>query len=281
MPDGESLAKARALREIYYSRFAFPEWVVAEALWDRFAWRETLVLCHAGSLDEVKALASAREPCNIGLRRYYYELALLERFGYARGLYREGSPNFAVLCTATVRLTRGFSNVKVVNLIGCAHDHPDQPDVKHYNDLAKVCEFYSGMWRLALEAALRSGCRKFRVYKVGGGAFAGARFVRDFEAQVFRRTFVPLMPAFEARGIQVLGYSLDAGFSEARIPDVLEDPAEDVANTLYANAWDPWSMVGNGNAGDRSLDGAWGACSNMSVLCWPVTNPHVRFKEVY
>ena len=24
------------------------------------------------------------------------------------------------------------------------------------------------------------------------------------------------------------------------------------------NAWDPWSMVGNGNAGDNSLDGFFG-----------------------
>lgn len=27
---------------------------------------------------------------------------------------------------------------------------------------------------------------------------------------------------------------------------------------LLVNAWDPWSMVGNGNAGDNSLDGFFG-----------------------
>lgn len=27
---------------------------------------------------------------------------------------------------------------------------------------------------------------------------------------------------------------------------------------LLVNAWDPWSMVGNGNAGDNSLDGFYG-----------------------
>lgn len=275
------LAKARALREIYYQRFEFPEWVLDERLWHQFAWGDTVVLCRKGDLQEVRALASAREPCNIGLRRYYYENALQERFGYARGLYKEGSANFAILCTATVKTrSRGFANVKVVNLIGCAQDHPDQPDFKHYDSLPKVREFYRGMWRLALAAAVRSGCKNFRVYNVGGGAFAGAQFIADFEAQVFRHTFVPLMSEFDAKGIRVLGYSAREGFDEARVPHVLDDPSEDVANTLYVNAWDPWSLVGNGNAGDRSLDGAWGSCSNMGVLCWPVTNPHVRYEEV-
>jgi len=60
--------------------------------------------------------------------------------------------------------------------------------------------------------------------------------------------------------------------SKKFIPDVLftEDTTPD--NTLYINAWDPWSIIGNGNAGDVSLDGFWGRNSNMSVLGWSMTN---------
>ena len=48
---------------------------------------------------------------------------------------------------------------------------------------------------------------------------------------------------------------------------------------LYVNEWDPWSIVGNGNAGDNSLDGFWGR-SAMSVLCWPQTTPHIKIKPL-
>jgi hypothetical protein len=56
------------------------------------------------------------------------------------------------------------------------------------------------------------------------------------------------------------------------IPDVLFTLETTPADTLYINAWDPWSIIGNGNAGDDSLDGHWGRNSNMSVLGWSMTN---------
>jgi hypothetical protein len=60
--------------------------------------------------------------------------------------------------------------------------------------------------------------------------------------------------------------------SDKWIPDVLFTIDTTPANTLYINAWDPWSIIGNGNAGDDSLDGYWGGNSNMSVLGWSMTN---------
>ena len=50
--------------------------------------------------------------------------------------------------------------------------------------------------------------------------------------------------------------------------------------TRYVNAWDPWSMVGNGNESDQSLDGYWGRSTAMAVICWPLSNPHMQFTEV-
>jgi hypothetical protein len=60
--------------------------------------------------------------------------------------------------------------------------------------------------------------------------------------------------------------------SDKFIPDVLFTADTTPADTLYINAWDPWSIIGNGNAGDISLDGHWGRNSNMSVLGWSMTN---------
>ena len=48
--------------------------------------------------------------------------------------------------------------------------------------------------------------------------------------------------------------------------------------SLIINAWDPFSMVGNGNAGDISLDGYFGRISAAGVLSWPVTNPQIQWQ---
>jgi hypothetical protein len=279
------LEKAAILRQIYYERYAFSEWVLDAKLWVNYSWNETVVFYNsADNIDTIKRLLTYREPCNIAMHREYNEQAMKTNFGYSQGVYEKGSPNFAIMCTADVKTrTRGFIKVKVINLIGCAMDNTTQPDYQYYDNLEKLRDFYKRMWYFALVAALKSGCTRFRIYNVGGGAFAGAPYLINFEKQVFEHVFIPYMPIFANHGIEIIGYSPKSGFSTKindRIPNVLDDPAEDIANTLYVNAWDPWSFVGNGNAGDRSLDGAWGSVSNMGVLCWPVTNPKIMFSRL-
>lgn len=56
--------------------------------------------------------------------------------------------------------------------------------------------------------------------------------------------------------------------------------AADLEETVLVNAWDPWSLIGNGNVFDNSLDGYWGRCSNMAVLGWLRTNPDMQFVAV-
>ena len=53
-----------------------------------------------------------------------------------------------------------------------------------------------------------------------------------------------------------------------------------IQEILFVNAWDPWSMVGNGNESDGSLDGYYGRSTNMAVLSWPLTNPNFQFCAV-
>ena len=62
------------------------------------------------------------------------------------------------------------------------------------------------------------------------------------------------------------------------IPKLLFGPTfteELLKYTLFINAWDPWSIIGNGNDADNSLDGFWGRNSNLSVLGWSETNPYL------
>jgi hypothetical protein len=53
-----------------------------------------------------------------------------------------------------------------------------------------------------------------------------------------------------------------------------------IEQTLFINAWDPWSLVGNGNEMDHSVDGFYGRQSALALLCWPVTNPHLQYKRI-
>ena len=55
-------------------------------------------------------------------------------------------------------------------------------------------------------------------------------------------------------------------------PNSIEDDPATLENTLFVNSLNPWSLIGNGNDRDNSLNGFWGRSSNMSVLGWTFTN---------
>jgi hypothetical protein len=190
-------------------------------------------------------------------------------------------PNIAIYCHATVHTEeKGFFDVRVLNLIGCALDSPGQPDFKRFTTKESLIDFYAAMWRLALGALKHLGAKKVQIYNVGGGAFAGP-YGDSFVTEIFEPAFLPLVPAFESAGITVLGYDFHTHvFRGGFIPECLNECGQDLENTVYVNAWDPWSLIGNGNEFDGSLDGYWGRCSNMSVLGWLRTNPEMKIVGV-
>jgi hypothetical protein len=212
------------------------------------------------------------------MRRLYDAEALENRFGWKEGAYAVGMPNIATYCYATIHTEeKGFFNAHILNLIGCALDSLRQPDFQAYTTKEQVLNFYRQMWQLALGAMKHLGKKKFQIYNVGGGAFSGA-YGQYFIQEIFEPAFLPLLSEFEAAGIQVLGYdTATRQFTGGFIPDCLNEPTQDLENTVYVNAWDPWSMIGNGNERDGSLDGYWGRCSNMAVLGWLRTNPEMQF----
>lgn len=274
---------AETIRSLYWEGCAFPEWIIHPTLWNKHIFSDTCVFYHReDNIEHVKRLMLEREPCNIGMRRLYDGEALEKVFGWKYGAYGlqtdSSMPNIAVYCNATIHTDKkGFFQAHVLNLIGCALDSPRQPDFIQYNSKEKVLNFYRDMWRLSIEAVKSLKKSKFQIYNVGGGAFSGQysyRFIED----IFEPSFLPLLPEFEAAGIQVLGYNAETKrFTGGRISECLNEESQDLENTVYVNAWDPWSLIGNGNECDNSLDGYWGRCSNMSVLGWLKTNPDMKF----
>ena len=279
------LQDAIRIRQIYCEGCEFPEWVLDQKLWEKHRFSDTIAFHHKkDSLEDIQKLALQREPCNIGMRRLYDADSLQNIFGWRHGAYGGGDkqmPNFAVYCNATIHTPqKGFFNVHVLNLIGCALDSNRQPDVQNYSTKESVIDFYRQMWRLALGSVKHLKKTKFQIYNVGGGAFAG-KYGNEFTTEIFEPAFLPLLPEFEAAGIQILGYEVQTKqFNGGFIPRCLNEPTQDLENTVYVNAWDPWSLIGNGNEMDNSLDGAWGRSSNMSVLGWLRTNPSMKFVGV-
>ena len=283
--------KAIQIHNIYIPTYNFPNWVLNECLWDTFEFDKTVVYYNKEDrIEDVQTMVREREPCNISMRRIYIEDELEKQFGYRHGAYQKSSidnlmPNIAIYCYATIKTTNCYKKVHAINLVGYAFDTMDQPDYKYFKTKTEdaIIEKYYKMWRKAFSAALdlkKDGkINKIKIFNVGGGAFAGPHF-ETFIENIFEPAFLPLLPFFERAGIQVLGYDIEnKEFNGGFIPDILVTD-KDVEHTLYVNAWDPWSLIGNGNGRDSSLDGYWGRCSNMAVLGWSHTNPFINYRSV-
>ena len=59
-------------------------------------------------------------------------------------------------------------------------------------------------------------------------------------------------------------------------PGNIENVKGNLENTLFVNAWDMLSVVGNGNALDVSLDGFIGRNTSVAVLSTSLTNPYIK-----
>jgi hypothetical protein len=212
-----------------------------------------------------------------------------KEFGWKEGAYTKSTtdklmPNIAIYCNATV-CYKSRMKVHVINLIGCALDSTKQPDWKYFSSRTDndLIVWYTRMWRKALACAIelkqRGEIHAIKLFNVGGGAFSG-KYGDSFTKKIFEKAFSPLIHEFNDRGIQILGYTSKNGeFNGGFIPQTLLTDS-DMEHILYVNAWDPWSLIGNGNSSDNSLDGFWGRCSNMAVLGWSLTNPYIQYRSV-
>ena len=286
-----SLYIAKRIFNIYIPTYHFPSWVLNPNQWNTFEFNKTIVYYDKEeNIQDVQIMVKEREPCNISMKRIYFEHTLEKEFGWKHGAYNRSTfdklmPNIAIYCYATVLLPSGYKNIHVINLVGYAFDNLYQPDYQYFRAKTTnhLIEKYNLMWRKALYAAAdlkKTGkINKIKIFNVGGGAFAPP-FYDDFIETIFEPAFLPLMPLFKEAGIEVLGYDTqEKEFNGGYIPEIL-DTDTDVEHILYMNAWDPWSLIGNGNGRDNSLDGYWGRCSNMAVLGWSETNPYLNYRAV-
>lgn len=265
------LQNAKLLKEIYNPGYEFPEWTLDlyKTSPELFRRARGFYLKQYTKEGEARQLLQQREPVNIAMHRYYDTTLLKRFFGYSIGAYHKLQHNVAVYVQTPVWTgTRNCGLAHVICLIGAALDNPRQPDYMRFCregqcNLQRLRSFYLRVWTLAFRAARYLGLPKLQTsVVVGGGAFAGP--LPDFKAQV---------------------HDVVIQYLHTQYPDIHEAPAVHIPSglcphadeqTLYVNAWDPWSIPGNGNAQDNSLDGFWGRSSAIAVLGWPLANPHLK-----
>lgn len=276
----------KKLYQIYYSSFRPPKWIFKPEIWNKLDFKESIIFYNQkDQLEDVIKVATEREPVNIAMKRVYDRKALNSTFGWEISYYgryyndhKKLAPNIAIYAKTPVRAGKVNRTAHVLNLIGYAFDSRVQPDYKYFENKSfyTLLNRYVKVWKYAFICAKLKKLTQIHISAVGGGAFAptnisGAKFISQI-----------LQPAIEkARRAEDKSKKIKLIWTsnpEFIVPDSFSTISQKEMNkTLYINAWDPWSMVGNGNEGDNSLDGFWGRSSALAPLCWPLSNPYIKY----
>ena len=204
--------------------------------------------------------------------------------------------------------------VHVFNSIGFAFDNTDQPDYKYYlkpkltsEKKKELTKDLTNALRLFLVCAKNKKLSNVCFCYLGGGFFK-TEYERqkhsyiDLFAECMDKALSAELPSFgNLQSIYFSGGSrleyekpkLTAVLNKYKhphgivkeirfgedIPSIFNDL--DTEKTLFMNAWDPHSVVGNGNESDRSLDGWFGRLGDLALLCTPATNPHMLRPEAF
>jgi hypothetical protein len=201
--------------------------------------------------------------------------------------------NIAVFCRTPVCFlpsAREFTwkIANVLNVIGVALDKREQTDYLILKNSANPKEKYIEMVEKVFNKIKYCFIKNKFTHLVlsGFGTNNFAYYANDFNIdarQVWKDCFY--------KCLDELNYCEDATIilnyidfvpeypiqSHSSIEKILYSTKQDVLDkTLFINAWDPHSIIGNGNELDNSLDGYWGRISAMSVLGCGLTNPNIR-----
>jgi hypothetical protein len=311
-PSSSLVPSISRLYSCYQLVYRPPLWVgqseFQSAVW-KYASHAKVYYPYGASFSEVKQLATQREPTNLGGDKLYDRERLLAEYGYAESPYKIGSPNIAIFCRTPVLTTRMISpdRVKYANILSAiapALDTQEQPDYRYLaSDPRQPKRNYkyacmmAAAFRHIRTCFIEDGYRRLVMTGLGMGNFKYYAEELDIDAEhIFREClFRGLGDLFTpATGKEMWLNCTRAVVLREHIPAELRNQVilkaldiqtlldnlkqTELDETLIINAWDPFSMVGNGNAGDISLDGYIGRISAIGVLSWPITNPQIQWQ---
>jgi hypothetical protein len=305
------------LYDLYKSGYGPPGWALeaSDTILRDYA-STAVVICDAGdSPNDVVALLAGREPTHIGSSCIYNAENACAGVEGAYGPlarraleYGQLPPNIATMAYVPIynKDTGTSTTVWITNLIGLALDHEMQPDFIWWETQGKstmaLVRFYTKVMRKAFASARHVEAKRLVLTAMGTGDSVDLVGMRQ---QNFIHNV--LLPAIHnaSKEIQAepIEFSVGGRALQLRVPwGVLSltsagdeylgeqfgnigsfpecfstESSELLAETVVCNAWDPWSIAGNGNEHDAnaSLDGNIGRASAVAILTHPATNPYL------
>ena len=258
-------------------------------------------------LDKVKKLTTQRDIVNIAMKRPFDKKKLLNLFKYKNGIYgTEGyqNLNISIYCHTPFIQKKNYkkeqfnlnNKIHIISVYGLALDSKKQPDYIYLNKMKKIEErkkyvynIYKTIFIQVLQCAVDKNLNEIIFTGVGLGFFNQLSKKLKIETkQIFIEILSDYIKIFKEKNKKLMfGYytkKLKTISNKNQLKfDILDYPFENMIekqNTLYVNAWDPFSLVGNGHFNDNSLDGNVGAQSAASILCWPITNKYINYKII-
>ena len=306
---------ATRLLYVYKEDYRFPLWAL-ENLEDpetqEMMSQVRVFYSNFDDLSKVKKLVEDREPVNIMMKtdKYFNRPKFLQLTGRDSAAYHnmEKPPNFAIYAPVWVNLTgEDFSpktapgvlkKFHILNAIGLALDAVDQPDYKRFvtleNEQRKtwVTAFYRRLFHLIFQATEKLGKKYLCMSLVGANNFASlyndgeVTTLRKFQRKIWWLTFRSVAVKYKQIGYVFMGAENtgienlvdNRGYFPADFSGITDGVREDM---LFVNAWDPFSIAGNGNLGDDSLDGWIGRSTNVGLSTLPAVNRTMKSAGTY
>lgn len=260
--------------------------------------------------DMAETLAKEREPVNIAMDNNSYmkkgwSQRLQKNFGYKQAAYKHIAsngnyypPNIMILATTPVQ-GGGLHRIHVINAIALALDNERQRDWKQLpKERDMVIKFLKRSYRVLFERIYNVAIENDFKTIVFVGMIGSAAFWSAVRKKLGLEYLKVIQPVFDSVRLKktsirtiisqfISPWSTDPLHFDVNkhIKDITNDTSNalglkstDLPRTVFVNAWDPYSIVGNGNCGDNSADGAFGCQTCMQVLTWPYTNPYIAYK---
>lgn len=269
--------------------------------------------------EDIKKLANQREPSNISMIQHYNEANLVQwshthgnvQDGYKVGYYQQYydthskiAPNIAIYTYTPVFINDFKSDpsyVHMIHVIGYAFDAKEQPDYKYFfgengpfKEDKEVFEtlqaYYTNIFHMIYLCAELHELDTVVLSLFG--AFNFIALLNDPQRAQFWTIYIEACKQVQSkyRNINTKYMGLDQTFKlntefYLNTEDIGKFPDNIMAvnrrKTLFVNAWDPHTVIGNGNNCDNSLDGFVGRCTAVAILGHPTLNPYINDKSYY
>lgn len=290
---------AKELYDIYNPAYRPPKFSLESFLcpieYQKYAPEAKIYCDEDAGMEQVKIVGIHRQPVNILMNTEFDEEKLLRLTGISDSGYtfvyqKFGSclpPNIGIYTLTKVhdqKLDKYYNDVHIYHAIGYAFDCKSQIDYQvltQYADInAKTSSLYYKVFVKIFKCAVDHDLNHVLMSLVGANNFTikypldSFRFKREVWVPAFKTAHQ--LPRYRHLKIDGMGTGWPTGIigkSKGLFPGVLQKI--DLTDTLIVNAWDPHSVIGNGNAKDNSLDGYVGRNCNAHFYGWGLTNPHL------